>query len=264
MDISAKPLQKLLLILIFTSTLILIYLFFEINYISKALQISSSNRAKSFLLVDEFGQSSDDLTRLARIYIETLNPSHKNRYMDILAIREGKKPRPKSYHRATWSFDSKNKSHSYIGNIQKPLVELMEAAGFSQEELKKIKEAKHYSDWLAHIEIKAMNMANGLFMDKKGKYTIKGKANINKARELVFSKKYQKYKQEIMNPIDDLFELMDKRIKLSLMDDEKKMEYLQQFFTAMLLLNAFFIGLFFLSNFLLKSPGKKLSNSKQL
>src|SRR5262249_42689470 len=62
------------------------------------------NRYQSYLLAGELRQSSDDLTRLGRTYVVTGDKSYKQQYMDILAIRNGEKPRPQAYNRIYWDF----------------------------------------------------------------------------------------------------------------------------------------------------------------
>ena len=59
----------------------------------------TETRFQSYLLADELRQSSDDLTRLARTYVVTGDASYEQQYMDILDIRNGKKPRPAHYER---------------------------------------------------------------------------------------------------------------------------------------------------------------------
>jgi methyl-accepting chemotaxis protein len=59
-------------------------------------------RYHSYLLADELRQSSDDLTRLGRTYVATGDVSYKNQYLEILAIRNGEKPRPQAYNRIYW------------------------------------------------------------------------------------------------------------------------------------------------------------------
>ena len=65
---------------------------------------SSLNNARdvqfqSYMLADELRQSSDDLTRLARVYVATGDVKYEQQYFDILDIRNGKKPRPVEYNR---------------------------------------------------------------------------------------------------------------------------------------------------------------------
>ena len=62
----------------------------------------NNTRYVSYLLADELRQSSDDLTRLARTYVVTGDAKYEQQYMDILDIRNGKKPRPQHYERIYW------------------------------------------------------------------------------------------------------------------------------------------------------------------
>ena len=70
---------------------------------AEANQVTET-RFQSYLLADELRQSSDDLTRLARTYVVTGDASDEQQYMDILDIRNGKKPRPAHYERIYWDF----------------------------------------------------------------------------------------------------------------------------------------------------------------
>lgn len=128
------------------------------------LNAANENRYESFRLATELRQSSDDLTRLARTYVITADPAYEKQYEAILAIRDGKKPRPENYDRIYWDFvaaDGKpprpDSSHSVA------LIELMRRAGFSEAELAKLGEAKANSDALVKTETMAMNMVKGLY-----------------------------------------------------------------------------------------------------
>jgi hypothetical protein len=59
-------------------------------------------RFESMQLADELRQSSDDLTRMARTYVVTGDPSYKKYYQAILDIRDGKLPRPMAYQDIYW------------------------------------------------------------------------------------------------------------------------------------------------------------------
>ncbi len=59
-------------------------------------------RYASYQTADELRQSSDDLTRLGRTYVVTGEEKYEKMYMDILAIRNGEKPRPINYHTIYW------------------------------------------------------------------------------------------------------------------------------------------------------------------
>jgi len=65
-------------------------------YITAEERVNRANeqRMTSFELSDELRQSSDDLTRMVRTCVATGNPIYKQHYLEILAIRDGKSPRP--------------------------------------------------------------------------------------------------------------------------------------------------------------------------
>ncbi len=51
---------------------------------------ANERRLQSLLLANELRQSSDDLTRMARTFVVTGDPSYQQHYQDILDIRNGK------------------------------------------------------------------------------------------------------------------------------------------------------------------------------
>lgn len=62
----------------------------------------------SYLLADEFRQSSDDLTRLARTFAVTGNLHYEQQYLEVVAMRSGQKPRPAEPHRIYWDLVTDN------------------------------------------------------------------------------------------------------------------------------------------------------------
>ena len=59
-------------------------------------------RNQSQLLADELRQSSDDLTQMARLYAVTGEARFRRYFDEILAIRNGKAPRPERYDLVYW------------------------------------------------------------------------------------------------------------------------------------------------------------------
>ena len=70
----------------------------------QGLHVVTENRTATMALAAELRQSSDDLTRMARTYVDTGDPRFKAYYYRILAIRDGKVPRPETYGRVYWDF----------------------------------------------------------------------------------------------------------------------------------------------------------------
>ena len=66
------------------------------------LATTENRRHQAFKIADELRQSSDDLTRMARLYVVTADPIFEEYFRDILAIRNGLQPRPPNYDRIYW------------------------------------------------------------------------------------------------------------------------------------------------------------------
>ncbi|MFC3226614.1 methyl-accepting chemotaxis protein [Marinibaculum pumilum] len=174
-------------------------------------QAAYEQRYVSYLLADELRQSSDDLTGLARSFVSTGDQRFADMYWDVLAIRNGEKPRPQGYNRIYWDFVAADGRPPRPAEGAVSLNALMRQAGFTQEEFGKLETAQKNSDGLVALEEEAMNAVNGLFRDASGKYSVKGEPDLAKARALMFSDDYFTYKARIMKPIDEFFVLLDRR-----------------------------------------------------
>ncbi len=168
-------------------------------------------RFRSYLLADELRQSSDDLTRLARTYVVTGDAAYETQYWDVLAIRNGTKPRPQQYNRIYWDFVAADGKKPRSDADTVPLQTLMQQAGFTEAEFAKLKQAQANSDGLVKLETIAMNAVKGLFDDGTGKFTKQGEPDFDLARRLMHSPEYHKYKADIMKPIDEFYVLLDQR-----------------------------------------------------
>lgn len=200
-----------LLLLSLATQVILLWLYSASNQrISEAYK----QRYESYLLADELRQSSDDLTRLARTYSVTGDPSYEDQYWAILDIRNGKKPRPQNYNRIYWDFVAAKMPVPPSTMETVPLLDLMKKRGFSQEEFAKLEEAKNNSDGLVKLETKAMNAVKGLYEDDSGAYKNQGTPNLAMARELMHSSQYHSFKAKIMEPINEFLALLDKRTQV--------------------------------------------------
>ncbi len=174
---------------------------------------SQETRYQSYLLADELRQSSDDLTRFARIYVITQDSKYERMYRDILAIRNGEKPRPINYERIYWDFFVPHMKKPRPDGRSAPLETLMLELGFKPEEFSKIQKAKERLDNLVKTEEIAMNAVKGLYQDDNGQFTKTGQPDTALARELMHNASYHYEKANIMKPIDDFYVLLDKRTK---------------------------------------------------
>jgi methyl-accepting chemotaxis protein len=177
----------------------------------QALLSAYEARYQSYLLADELRQSSDDLTRLARTYVVTGDEKYERQYMDILAIRNGQKPRPVDAHRIYWDFVAATGKPPRASGEAVPLAELMKRAGFTKEEFEKLSEAEANSNGLVSLEVRAMNAVKGKFADKNGNYNVAGAPDPSLARALMHSDEYHRFKADIMGPVDQFFGLLEAR-----------------------------------------------------
>ncbi|MDG3085090.1 hypothetical protein P7F88_02845 [Vibrio hannami] len=113
---------------------------------------SQLKRYYSYILADQLRQSSDDLTRMARTYVTTNDDKYEKMYWDILAIRNGEKPRPENMERIYWDLVLEYGDKPKKDTRAVPLRELMKQAGFSQHELLMLDLAQRNSDELVKTE----------------------------------------------------------------------------------------------------------------
>ncbi|MEI6336234.1 MAG: PAS domain S-box protein [Methylococcaceae bacterium] len=182
---------------------ILVTVFGSYAWSEKQIDRANDLRYQAYLLVDELRQSSDDLTRMARSYVVTGDPVYKANYQAILDIRDGKKPRPVGYQAVYWDLVLKGQIPDVGSGSAIPLLELMREAGFSVEEFSKLAEAKAHSDELTATEFEAMRLA-----ETTGP---QAEANRAKARLMLYGDQYHQYKAAIMQPINEFYQLMEKR-----------------------------------------------------
>ncbi|MGP1561532.1 MAG: hypothetical protein ACTTIC_05525, partial [Helicobacteraceae bacterium] len=150
----------------------------------KRLSAAHENRYKSFLLANELRHSSEDLTKFVRLYVITGNAAYKNAYFEILNVRNGKSLRK----------DGRKVS----------LTDLMKQQGFTQEEFAKLNLSQTQSNKLADLETQAMAI-----VDK----TSGAGEDLSRARDLVYSKAYDKQAAEIAALVDEFNALLMQRIE---------------------------------------------------
>lgn len=205
-----QSIRRIFYLLAGLSVLFSAFSIFSLIMMEKAdIEIANAHKQKyqSYLLADELRQSSDDLTRLGRTYVLTGDASYKKQYMDILDIRNGKKPRPQDYHRIYWDFVAAGETSPRPVTQAVSLTDLMKAAGFTDAEFEKLNQAKANSDGLVALEVEAMNLVEG--KDANGNET--GFKNYKHARDLVHSKQYHAFKADIMKPVDEFFSMLEAR-----------------------------------------------------
>ena len=179
-----------------------------VGSVSSQLFSSSSNdegnetnrtRYLSYILADEFRQTSMDLTRLCRTYVSTGEQKHWDAYWDIVNWRSGKIPRP--------SYVNKE---LYQGQVKKQ-NDIMIELGYSKQEFAYLKEASANSNALIATETQAMtSVKEGKIVD--GPFQPKpGETPKEFALRIVFDDNYHGEVVKIMTPVNSFFESLDVR-----------------------------------------------------
>ena len=175
-------------------------------YVGAEKQIDHANelRYRSRLLAGELRQSSDDLTRMVRTYVLAGDPAYKAYYFDILDIRNGDKARPVNYEGIYWDLVTPaGKRPRTDENTRIALLAMMVQAGFTPEEFARLAQAKANSDQLTRIELDAMALVES------------GRASLSERRvqasQMLHDATYHQAKMAIMQPINEFYELTDRR-----------------------------------------------------
>ncbi len=156
-----------------------------------ALVESNEVKYKSLVISEQLRRSSNDLTTFCRFFIETGDTIWKNRYYEVLDIRDGKR--------------------AAENGIQISLQDSARKLGFTQAELAKLQEAEQKSNQLAAVEKVAIHALQGLFTDSVGEFTVKGRPDSLLAHQLLYDERYLQSKRAIMAPIDECIRMVEER-----------------------------------------------------
>jgi sigma-B regulation protein RsbU (phosphoserine phosphatase) len=187
---------------------------------------AEARRYHSYQLADGLRQSSDDLTRMARLYVVTGDPRYRQYFDEILAIRDGQAPRPFDYGNIYWDLVIGWGKPPRRAGAAVSLEQLMREARFTPDELALLEEAKHRSDALVALESRAMNTVQGRFPDREGHFTVVGPPNMELARSLLHGSDYHRAKVEIMVPIHDFYNRVESRTGAEVMHLRRRGERL--------------------------------------
>lgn len=178
-------------------------LFFYYVWAEKQIATASDQRYTTRLVSDTLRQSADDLTRMVRSYVVTGDRSYLQHYQDIIAIRDGKRPRPVRYDSIYWDYVTAGIIPKLSPSAEAlPLADMMKQAGFNQTELDKLTDAKTKSDKLSELEYRAINLMQSASNNETLRQNI---------QTLVFDRNYHQQKANIMALIDEVSLLSEQR-----------------------------------------------------
>ena len=209
--------------------------------IQNAIIYSEHHRLRSVLLAYELFQSSEDLTRMARSYVSTGNPTYEENYYAILDIRNGTRPRPADYDATYWHLTDVGKGKSMSYGEKVALQELMRREHFTDKEFALLKESQAQSDHLVNMEKQAFAAMKGLYDDGRGNYTAQREPDPAYAVNLLFSEKYSDEKAAIMAPIQQFMKMIDKRTNAQLLSFQSSLRQLILLTTLLISITLFVV-----------------------
>jgi len=236
-----KKLFVLLLMINIFALIGVVLIFDEYQKATIKLQHSYETQYKSMIIADELRQSSDDLTRMARTYVLTGKSMFEDQFHKVLDIRNGKLNRPQYYNHIYWDFLTLPHSEVVLQGEKKSLRVMMKELDFADKELDLLFQSAEKSDKLTYLEAKAMNAVKGLFQDTNGNYTIKAKADLKLAADIMHGDAYHQAKIEIMKPIDKFYRALEERTKKFVSDANKSVQLLGKYLSGAISLLIFLV-----------------------
>ena len=144
---------------------------------------------QAYALADGLRQTSDDLTRMARLYAATGDERYRQWFQEILDIRNGAAPRPTAYQGIYWDFVVAGETPPGEAGAPKSRDDLARDAGLSPEIRALLVQSEAKSNALAELEAAAMAAA--------------GSGDLEEARSILNGADYHRRKADIMRPINE-------------------------------------------------------------
>lgn len=159
----------------------------------------SSTRYLSYLLADEFRQTSMDLTRLGRSYVATGEQQYWDAYWNIVKWRNGELARPNYVDGALYR------------GVRKKQSDIMDELNFSDQEFALLKEAQENSNALIKTETQAMESIKQGFIVDGPFQPLLGESVQDFSIRIVFDTNYHNEVAKIMMPVGKFFDALDQR-----------------------------------------------------
>jgi two-component system sensor histidine kinase/response regulator len=185
-------------------------LFFDQQHARVEQQI----RQRSLVMVDHMRQTVDDMTRFARTYVVTGDTKYQKYFWEILAIRNGTRPRPANYQgRVFWDEVIADRQRAGTSRTEAPLAlhALLATQQFTEVEFEKVRAIELKMNQLLRTEETAMHAMAGQFDDGQGAFTRLGPPDQALAVRLLNNEDFQQQRSNYTRAIDGLLDTLDER-----------------------------------------------------
>ncbi|MCY3907405.1 MAG: hypothetical protein OXF63_09180 [Anaerolineaceae bacterium] len=194
---------RLVTFLALAAVLLCLTLAVSYRLIRPGLTAFNAARQSALYLADGLRRTSDDLTRMARLYAITGNPDYRTWFNEILDIRNGLSPRPDRYFDVPY-WDLVLVSGEHGGEEGEPVSirTLVHEAGLYEAETAELERAEDASNELAVIENEIMDVVAGQVEAGEGEYALEGEALAAALR--LYGPEYHAAKARVMEPLVEL------------------------------------------------------------
>ena len=235
---------------------------FSLREYSVKLKDMESQRYALTQKADELRRSSDDLTRFARTYANTLDETYKANYFKILDIRNAKAPRPRDYEGIYWDLTPSQRALRHPLGNSTSIKEEMKKLPYTRYEYEKFLESEANSNGLTNLEIEAFNALAKLDKDVIDGSAEQFPANQILAIRILNSQAYHEAKEKIMLPLDELLFSIKERTQKSIKQRDDNLENAFNALFALLFFGALaFIVVIFAINKKILSPISNLTRT---
>ena len=108
----------------------------------------------------------------------------------------------------------------------------MRQAGFTEQELALVLQSEAESNTFALIEVEAMNMAQGRYLDAQGTYARLDTPNRELASQMLYDEKYAAGILAVSRPLDEFSVLVETRLQGALASAQNAQRYALYLFLA--------------------------------
>ncbi|WP_281561468.1 methyl-accepting chemotaxis protein [Thalassomonas sp. RHCl1] len=160
---------------------------------------ASKTRYLSYLLADEFRQTSLDLTRLCRSFVATGEQKYWDAYWQVIKWRNGESPR------------ADNTDPALYPGVKKKQSDIMRELNFSRQEFDLLALANENSNALVATESQAMESIKSGYVVDGPFQALPGEDVKTFAQRIVFDNAYHNEAAKILAPVTQFFKALDQR-----------------------------------------------------